>query len=382
MKLGDLDPEIWLSKYALPLWSESGYDYATGTVWESLSHDGIPEVQKSKRLRVQARQAFCFATAADYGADPDSLIKKALSLVKFIFERGVDRNSRYLASTLHPDGVIETARHDLYDVCFVLLAISALLRRGQSVDKELAQAIGMLDELKAQVGWAESKMPHTIRRQNPHMHLFECSTELFSVTGAPQFKRIADECLDLFKRVFLQPDGNVFEYFTLDWKPLDLGQSIEPGHMMEWIYLIDKYENITNQSCDIDLGRIFEKGCSYLDTFSLLPDSALPLSNTRRLWPQTEFLKASVVIQRRSIQCATKVTPCLIFDTIQSEYLQGAATGGWYDRRTVSGELISDNMPASTFYHTLLALLMYSKNQGSTQRQNVISRLANPSFHP
>ena len=53
----------WLFETALPLWAGAGVDREHGGVFEALNHDGSPADLGYKRLRVLARQIYCFANA-------------------------------------------------------------------------------------------------------------------------------------------------------------------------------------------------------------------------------------------------------------------------------------------------------------------------------
>lgn len=364
MKPGDRTAlSDWITGQALPLWSQTGWDAATGTVWEALDHQGQPLRDMPKRLRVQARQAYCFAAAAARAPDLPDLGDQALRLFRFAMTRGIDPETGNLGGLLNPDGSIRTAPHDLYDVAFMLLAASALIDAGHDVSADLDRLEVMLARLQAPRGWYESAEQAASgtgrRRQNPHMHMFECATALYAATGAARFREMAEVSLGLFREVFLQPGGAVYEYFTADWQPVAEGQAVEPGHMVEWIYLIDEYETATGVRTGIDLMEIFHHAWAAHDGAGALPDSATPRSQTRRSWPQTELLKASLVLTRRGHVLPEGATPDAALAMLWREYLDGPVPGGWYDKRDTDGALLSDNMPASTFYHILVALDMY-----------------------
>ena len=134
MKPGDRTAlSDWITGQALPLWSQTGWDAATGTVWEALDHQGQPLRDMPKRLRVQARQAYCFAAAAARAPDLPDLGDQALRLFRFAMTRGIDPETGNLGGLLNPDGSIRTAPHDLYDVAFMLLAASALKCMGGQI---------------------------------------------------------------------------------------------------------------------------------------------------------------------------------------------------------------------------------------------------------
>lgn len=358
-------PELishWIGQQALPLWSQAGWDARTGTVWEVLDHGGEPRQDCPRRLRVQARQAYCFASAADQAPHLPDLMEKAETLFRFAMTKGIDPETGHLAGLLNPDCSIRTAPHDLYDIAFMLLAASALIGAGGEIGAELAQLEQALARLKAPRGWwesAEAAGGDGRRRQNPHMHMFECSTALYEATGEPRFLDMAQEALGLFREVFLQPDGIVLEYFTADWGPVAEGQAVEPGHMAEWVYLLDRFETVSGCDSGVDLMRIFDQVLAARDAAGALPDRSQPRVETRRFWPQTEFLKASIALTRRGQELPSEAQPDLVLDMLWRDYLEGPVTGGWYDKRHCDGALLSDTMPASTFYHILVAFDMY-----------------------
>lgn len=351
----------WLTEEALPLWTGVGVDAATGTVWEALDHEGAPLADMERRLRVQVRQAYCFAQSQD--PDHHAL---ALQLFRFAMDRGFDPETGNLGARLAPDCRLISAPHDLYDLAFMLLAAAALIEAGFDVAADLIRLETELARLKAPRGWFESAEAPARRRQNPHMHMFETSTALFAATGEARFRSMAEECLALYREVFLSDDGRVLEYFDPDWQPLAADQqAVEPGHMAEWIYLIDRYEVLTGQDSGLDLAHLFQAVINRRDAAGLLPDQADPLSGSRRMWPQTEFLKAGVALRRRGLELPAGCTPEEVLTLMWRDYLQTPVPGGWYDKRSSAGNLLSQHMPASTFYHILVAFRFYlSGGQG------------------
>lgn len=357
----------WIHEQALPLWTTVGFDETSGTVWEALSHGGRPLSGRAKRMQVQMRQAYCFARACRLKGQSEhrvqDLTHKAEQLVKFALDSGVDPGTGYLASELAPDGTILAAPHNLLDVAHLLLAISELIRTGKDMTAELSQAEAMLSQLKAtDLGWRPSlhadddaPMSHV-----PHMHLFEAATALYSVTARDRFDQIATTCLTLFRDHVLQPDGAVPVMVSSEWEPLEFGQRVEPGLMAEWVFLIDAWERAAGKSSDIDLMPMFVHACAARDQAGALPDMSRPKSDTRRLWPQTELLKASIVLAKRGCVLPEGADPVSVAQMIWREYLDVPVKGGWYDQRAIDGVLVSRDMPASSFYHLLVALTLYA----------------------
>lgn len=349
------DPRLWLETQVYPLWSGAAIDPATGVSWEALDHAGRPLRDIDRRLRVQARQAYCFASAGR--AD---LLDLGERQFRFAMDHGFDPATGNLVALFDRRLGILSAPHDLYDLAFMLLAASALLRRGRLRADDLPRLEAGLARLKAPHGWHETAAHALPRRQNPHMHLFEAATELYRVTRAPRHLAIADECLGLLRDVFLQADGRLVEYFGADLSPLPWSrQAVEPGHMAEWVYLLNRYEWVTGRATGISLGRLFRAVRARRLASGFLPDTSQPPSRTRRLWPQLEYLRAALVMCWRGHALAPGDSPSAIMDRIRRDYLSTAVPGGWFDQRDAQGVLRSRLMPASSLYHLQLAIRAY-----------------------
>ena len=360
----------WLRTDALPLWSQTGFDADCGLVHEALSHDGMPLPQVPRRFRVQARQAYVFALCAglvDGTPLADQLDARAKVLFQTILTRGFDPQSGHLVQTYGPRGEVTAVAGDLYDLAFVFLACSAGLARGYDVDALVAKADAALDSLRAPRGWHEDAQRRQPRRQNPHMHLFEAATAMAAVTRSPRYRAIAQECLDLFADVFLQPDFRVFEFFDDRFAPVAIdAQAVEPGHMAEWVGLIRRHEQVSGQSSGIDLGALFTATEAFAINDGLeLPDSwpvdrpageaAVAVTRTLRLWPQTEWIKAHSAMRGLGHSAAAARLP-RVLATFARNYANPAVRGGWFDQRNAQGTLLSTNMPASTMYHIVEAI--------------------------
>jgi len=346
----------WLYSDALPLWASRGIDPNGTGAYEALSHRGDPLSDLPRRVRIHPRQSFVFARAAKNG-NPQYL-RLAEDLFRFTMDRCFEPETGLLAAETLPDGSISKVSHELYDLAFILLAAAALLEHGLDIQDDLTRLKASLAGLKAQTGWFENVSCSIPRRQNPHMHLFEATTELASVTNDRDWQYISEECLNMFRNIFLQPKGLVFENFDAKWRPPTFGQRLEPGHIAEWIWLLDRYEKKSGDDSGVDLEAMFQQILSARQTGGLLRDSLRPNARTSRLWPQTEFLKAVVCLNRRgSVYCA--IDPDFIVGRIFDDYLKTEIEGGWYDCRSEDGRLLSHNMPSSSFYHLFTAFSEY-----------------------
>src|SRR5258706_168322 len=92
-------------------------------------------------------------------------------------------------------------------------------------------------------GYWEGELPDgTVRRQNPHMHLFEAALAIAGTRWAvaddlPRAERVAQWLADHF---FDRARGALPELFDADWVPqaTDGAFDVEPGHHFEWAWLL------------------------------------------------------------------------------------------------------------------------------------------------
>lgn len=345
----------WLLEDALPLWRGVGVDDAGFGVFEALDHAGAPLADLAKRLRVQARQVYVFAAAAAHlGTDDAALARR---LFEETMRVGLTETGGRLVQTTDRAGTPLSTPHDLYDLTFMILADATLrMADGNSGPNEALWSA--LERLRAPRGWreAEAEAPRNRRRQNPHMHLFEASLAQMEA-GDDRYRAVAAACLDLFRTVFLGDDGVLLEYFDDDLAPVAEGQATEPGHMAEWIFLLDWWERLTGAPAGVDLAALFRRAETGRDASGFLIDAVTPLRTTRRLWPQTEYLKAALVMARRG--AAPPALADEIVEAIFVTYLSTPTPGGWWDQFDKGGALVSSTMPASTFYHLMAAFLAY-----------------------
>ncbi|MDV2968147.1 AGE family epimerase/isomerase [Nitratireductor aquimarinus] len=356
----DVSFERWLLEHALPLWAEAGMHKPNGGVWEALSHEGVPVHQMPKRVRVQARQAYVFASAEakwpNYGH-----AEAAEHAFHFLAENAFDRRESKLAALLESSGRVLDETQDLYDLAFMLLALSSLWRSGRKsiAEQWLPQWEKALAAHEDSQGWRETPCGRLPRRQNPHMHLFEASLAFYEVSGLPRFLDIAKRCLALFRDCFYSSEnGLILEYFGEDWSPLaELGQVVEPGHMVEWVHLLGEYERVSKDTSGVDLRYLYDKALlvgkdrsgRYL--VNRVSVDGRVIDGARRLWPQTEYLKASIMLSRLGERLPIDQQPNKLLENISISYLDVPVMGGWYDNFDDSGKLASEVMPSSSFYH-------------------------------
>ena len=214
------------------------------------------------------------------------------------------------------------------------------------IDRTLAHPSG---------GWKESNQAdlNSPRRQNPHMHLLEASLFLHSVTKKPKHLRYARDVFALFEAYFYDA-GTISEFFYADWNLESgaKGQTAEPGHAVEWIWLLGQYHTETGTNVATYQSELYKTAQRRRSWF--LNDeedkSGEIRRETKRLWVQTEVIKAHLAMAERRVPGARDMAAAVI-DALFPTYL--TYEGWWIDQINACGGNIAKTIPVSTFYHIL-----------------------------
>ncbi len=146
-----------------------------------------------------------------------------------------------------------------------------------------------------------------MRRQNPHMHLFEAC--IFAHECWPDeagFAQAAHELKGLFINHFWDVDKNAMgEFFDDGLKPHpEKGDVYEPGHHFEWVWLLNRYEQAfgsdeelqTYRQKLLDFGNRFGRDGEYGGIFNAVNNQGQVIDADKRIWPLTEALKANAIM--------------------------------------------------------------------------------------
>lgn len=351
----------WCAEDALPLFRDKGHD-PLGGYFEALSHDGEPLRDGHKRLRVQARQAWSFARAEQLGLMTGGRDASDHAW-RFMIDKGLRRLEGGPASFIHVfnrDGSVKSDRRDSYDHAFVLLASAE--RRLRYGDPEADEVDAVVEQFfesvrRAEGGFGEGIPSALPRRTNPHMHLFEASL-LRRQAGPWAFSDgVVREIAGLWDRVFWDEKNKaLLEFFDDDWNPHpDKGMTIEPGHMVEWLWLLHEGNHGHQSLLTTLFDAAREHGLSsehavLVDTVDLHTGER---ANGARLWGQTEHIRAAVVLARMTNEERYFELASELLENLHRHYLCSTVRGGWIDRLGCTGKPLSDRMPSSLLYHVL-----------------------------
>jgi len=355
----------WMFDEALPFWAEHGVDRVRGGYVEQLDFDGNDIGVDFKRTRVTARQIYVFSHAAVMGWEPGKAL--ADHGVSFLKKAWMGPDGGW-ARLLTRDGEIKDATPDLYDIAFAMFALGWHFRAtGDEQSAELArQTLAFVEKHMRPAGgkgFLHEKPAKGWRLQNPHMHLMEAALSCLEATGDERYAGLASELEALFRdQLFDAGTKTLAEYFDDDWgrAPGAEGRIIEPGHQMEWAWILANLERLTGAPT-VDLVRDLTDFAEQYGvdpatgvTFNQIRDDGEALDKGSRTWPNTERLKGLIARfeqfgedPRAGLAASSRV--------LLDHYLGYGRPALWLDHFGPEGEHRVDYAPASTLYHVFLA---------------------------
>lgn len=359
----------WVVNDAYPLWATAGVEQGTGGFVESLDQDGT-SIAEARRARVQTRQVYAFAQAAELGWRGAARAIAIRGLRYFI-----DRYRR-------PDGLYRTlvavdgaALNDsvlLYDQAFALLGMAAAHKLTRPDREWEQQADALLDglnrHLKHPGGGFTSGLTNPIPLlSNPHMHLFEACLEWRELSANPAWRILADDLGGLALARFIDSANGVLrERFDEAWNPVTgtMGRIVEPGHQFEWAWLLLRWGAEVRPDAQRAALRLIGIGeeagvCDGVVVDELLDDFTIR-TGSARLWPQTERLKAAALAAAITGD-SQHWTHAVAAAKALREYLATPTPGVWRDRLGADGTFPAGPAPAGNLYHIVAAILALTK---------------------
>src|SRR5436190_3745863 len=334
----------WLAAGALPVWSSLGVDPANGGFREALTVEGGRRDPR-RRARVQARQAFVFATAAARGGPWLATARRGLEQ----FLAAGRRPDGLFVHTLSPAGEITDPAARLYEHAFILLALSAL---GDA--KGATELRDRLSAFRHPAGGFRETDDQPFQA-NAQMHLFEAALA-WEGQGDGGWAGLADELAVLALDRLIDPvTGAVQEAFDAAWRPLrGEADAVEPGHQFEWAWLLDRWGAARGEArAHAAARRLYDVGRRGFDrrrgvVINRLWDDLSVRDAAARLWPQTEFLKAALALGEDA--------DALMAANAVGRFLDTPLRGVWRERMTADGSFVEEPAPATSLYHLATAI--------------------------
>jgi mannose/cellobiose epimerase-like protein (N-acyl-D-glucosamine 2-epimerase family) len=361
------EARAFLAEEALPFWSLLGV-YPNGCFVERFDLAGNPVDPGFTRVRVQARQiyVYCHAHVAGLFALPQCFERAFDFFIRSAW-LGADRG---WARLITRDGALLNGSSDLYDISFALLALA--WRHRVAPDPQcLKIAHATLDFLDAHMkhplGGYDNDADRSLPRcQNPHMHLAEAMNAWFEASGERRFLKVAERLIDLLEFCFCNPvNGALGEFYNDNWTPVadSRGDFVEPGHQFEWAWIIGQYGRLSGAArlhimqrlIDSALRHGFDEATGL--TIDKVDRDGRIIAGSRRLWPQTEALKASLAAAEFLNQPAQDRIGRIVGSIFDRFLRPGPVPGTWIDHYDSGWSPIVNQIPATSLYHITLAFL-------------------------
>ena len=357
--------KAWFVNDALPLWSTTAVNVETGASYERLLRDGKPDLLCNVRVRVQARQIFVFCLAQELGWMQGGKVVVE-NMAAFVQKYGRHESGSGYVHLLDAANVVVDNKQDLYDHAFHMLA-NIWCYRVFNDDAALAEAEAIYSFIENKFsspygGWLEGDYAFDYRRQNPHMHLFEAFIAGYEATEDSVWLSRATAMFSLFEKHFYNSENQaLLEYFNDDWSPVNgkAGSIIEPGHMMEWVWLLRNYSRLSGVNVNAYANTLYDNAlnCGLTKNGLLFDELLLDGSvekGSKRCWPMTELIKASIAQARVGhIDCVAVAVAAM--QNLQKVYLNVKTPGAYIDQLDEHDQVVADVAPASTLYHLIVA---------------------------
>ncbi|WAC59861.1 AGE family epimerase/isomerase [Brevundimonas sp. SL130] len=361
----------WLNMRALPIWSALGQS-ADGAFAELLGLDGR-QVESQRRARVQARQVQVFADAGRMGWHGPwrEVVQSGLARI----EAAYLRPDGLMRTVLAADGSPLDETPMLYDQAFHLFALASAVQAGMEGEHE-GRAKAVRDRLLADAPPTGGLIENGAYpfQSNCHMHLLEAALAWEIVSKDAGWSALSDRIVTLARQHFIDAEGGFLrEFFAEDWSPAagDDGRLVEPGHQFEWAWLLARYGRARGDASAIDAARkLYAFGLRGVGprrqvAVDAMDQDGAVLSRRARLWPQTEWLKASLILAELSDDGDR--TGLLEQAAMAQRALWRYLTddGLWRDKLLENGQFIDEPAPASSFYHIMAA---WTQLQATSER--------------
>ncbi len=360
----------WLNQAALPLWTSTGYDAKLGLFHERLNFTGEPMDALPRRLMVQCRQIYAISHATLTGLmDGRTQLETVFAQVLHHFRRP-EAKLKWIFS-IDPCGGICEQRCDSYSLAFALFALAWLYRvRADQVYLEIAdEIIDVLDcHMAAQLGGVTdgSPRPDAYLRQNPNMHLTEAYIALYESTGVKKYSARAEALYQLFcNNIFLHAHAAIPEMHNDRWLVDDLDNAwFEPGHHFEWVWLSRRLARMGGPDVDGQVRSLLSRALAEGIDKTNLPIERVAIRSSarmmsRRSWGSCEFIKACAAEAEANPSerelWAERAARTL--NSLRHTFLNTSIDGLWVDRVDQHGTALSSDVPASSLYHLMLAIM-------------------------
>ena len=352
----------------LPLFCSHGWDGQHGGLVERLTPNLLPDPTDFCRSMVHGRQLYVYSIWGErvgqeaFVANADLVFEQLVSLF-------YDKQQGGWIEKVDLTGAPLSTAKILYSHAFVLFGLTAYRYCLDRTDADaylnhtreyLAESFnrdrGLYFDALDRAGTDISADID----QNPLMHLLEATLFLSEVSGDSDALQLAGDIVERVAIAFLK-DGIIVEHLTHDLSiHPDTGHIVEPGHQLEWAWLLNWYGRLVKDDAylpichalidngvamgwDAEFGGVFDQADRV---------SGAVIRSTKRLWPIEEMIKAAAVFPDKFAQKNLPLEKLVNFLCDHNLHIDGR----WSERLHQDLSVADPSMPASSCYHTSLAL--------------------------
>jgi mannose-1-phosphate guanylyltransferase/mannose-6-phosphate isomerase len=360
----------WLRGSALPVWWALGADHDGWGFHETLGLRDAAATAPGRRVRVQARQVYVYAKAGRRGWPGPWRAAVAVGLDAL--EKFFRRSDGLYRRLVDPRGAPLDESAELYDQAFVLLALAEAVKASANPARPIAPGlavhdlIGRAEALRTAIqcfrhpgGGFREAGPHPFQA-NCHMHLFEACQAWLGVESVDEqpWRALAEEIGNLAASRFVSADGRVLhEFFDHDWAalPTSAGGYVDPGHQFEWAWLLARWRGLGGTADRELIHALYAAGRAGRDpdrgvVVNRMSEGFDILDGGARLWPQTECLRAAMMMWRVEGREEFAEDAVIAADAL-GRYLDTPIPGLWRDVQAGNGTFVDQAAPASSLYH-------------------------------
>lgn len=360
-------------------WLKIFVNHTAGGFFERLASDCSPIDLGYSRLLTQCRQIYVCSNAYCLTGEKKFLVAAQDGYTQ-INDSFRTKNGDGFHFSISSDGCIYDSTYDLYGHAFVLFSLAHYYQTSKDytavkLAKRTLNFINLHFKISPQNGYHEAidsnLFPiNKVRRQNPHMHLFEGCLSMYFITKDADYLDTADYVLDLLQNHFFDDvTSTLGEFFDNDLRPdVNSGHIVEPGHHFEWVWLLYKRLSIPmspgkSEKIKSIMNKLFDWARSngidsdYGGVFNEIDRNGIVLSSSKRIWGLTEAIKAYsiMMLYRSNMREVLNQELSNLFDILCNNYV--GEDGIWVEicNRDLSPQ--TDWLPGSTTYHIFSAIV-------------------------
>ena len=198
------------------------------------------------------------------------------------------------------------------------------------------------------------------------MHLFEACLFAYEVFEDDGFLEMSENLVDLFRNYFFQKDQLLLsEYYDSDLVPQAQDGHIvtEPGHYCEWIWLLKKFAALKGEAhcynaiCMplLEWANAYGWDTEYGGIYDELNANNEVITDTKRLWPFSEALKANALMLDSGVDKeGIKAYIAHMVQVFNDHYMD--ERGFWTEWLSRDLQPQTDYMPGTTPYHVYFGI--------------------------